>query len=75
MQSVIDYKEISCVATDEDGKSYTMTYPEFKDESFAIKTLNKELKSKYEEASKKIEYHEDEELNKLKIYSINEILI
>lgn len=73
VEGSINYKNINCVATDEDGKSYTISYPEFKDKSFAIKAINKELKDKYKRAIDSIEFHEDKDSDKLKIYLFNEL--
>lgn len=73
IDSVINYKDIRCSLTDEEGKTYTLSYPEFKDDSMAIKAINSEFKNKYHIALKNIEYHEDEGLDKLKIYSVNEL--
>lgn len=73
MESAINYKNISCVATDEEGKSYTISYPEFKDKSVSLMAINAEFRDKYKKAADGIEYYEDSWLDKLKIYLFNEI--
>lgn len=73
VESVINYRNISCYATDEEGNTYTLSYPEFKGKETSIKAINSLFKDKYKIAFDSIEYYEDDGLDKLKIYSFNEI--
>lgn len=64
----IEYTNYTCTIKDENGKSYTISYPQIEEKTDDIKRINKILKKDFDTAYNSVKYNEDEDNLQLSSY-------
>lgn len=67
----IEYTNYICTIKDESGNSYTVSYPQLKEENNSIKKINQKLKSDFDTVYNTVKYYDGEKLELLSYQTTN----